>query len=78
MKKLRTKVLGITFATVGVVMILYTGINAAQAENNMNGINNTGMEKSGDSIKWSPIVGLGLLLGGIVLISDKQQEDQEN
>lgn len=71
---MKTKTLGIVIAIIGVLMIIYTGFNYVTTEKVIDlGPMEMSMEKS-HPVQWSPIVGIVLLIGGIVLVAiDKKK-----
>lgn len=65
---MKTKTLGIVIAIIGILMIIYTGFNYVTTEKVIDlGPMEMSMEKN-HPVQWSPIVGVALLVGGIVLI----------
>lgn len=71
--KLRT--LGILITVLGIIMLIYTGFNYVTTEKLVDigpiQIN----QKINHPVNWSPIVGLVLVVGGIVLIvAGKKQQ----
>ena len=65
---MKTKTLGIVIAIIGILMIIYTGFNYVTTEKVIDlGPMEMSVEKD-NPVQWSPIVGVALLVGGIVLI----------
>jgi len=62
------KSLGIVLATIGLIMMIYTGFNFVTKEKVVDlgpiEIN----KETNHPVQWSPIVGVVLLVGGIVVI----------
>lgn len=71
---MKTKTLGIVIAIIGILMIIYTGFNYVTTEKVIDlGPMEMSMEKN-HPVQWSPIVGVVLLIGGIVLVAiDKKK-----
>ncbi|MDO9276626.1 MAG: hypothetical protein Q7T92_13915 [Lutibacter sp.] len=71
---MKTKTLGIVIAIIGLLMIIYTGFNYVTTEKVIDlGPMEMSMEKN-HPVQWSPIVGVALLIGGIVLVAmDKKK-----
>jgi drug/metabolite transporter (DMT)-like permease len=63
------KKLGIVLASIGLIMMIYTGFNFVTKERVVNlgpiEINKT----TNHPVQWSPIVGVVLLAGGIVIFA---------
>jgi len=70
---MRLKPLGIVLSIIGIVMIIYTGFNYVTTEKVVDlGPIKINAEKN-HPVQWSPIVGIVLLVGGIVIVlSDKK------
>ena len=63
------KTAGIFLLVIGIVMIVYTGFNYVTTEKVVDiGPIKINQEKN-HPVQWSPIVGVVLLVGGIVLIA---------
>ncbi|MDF1518155.1 MAG: hypothetical protein RQ864_02880 [Lutibacter sp.] len=71
---MKTKTIGIIMAIVGILMMIYTGFNYVTTEKVVDfGPMEMSMEES-HPVQWSPIVGIILLVGGIVLVAiDKKK-----
>lgn len=66
---MKTKTLGITLIIVGIVMIVYTGLNFATTEKVVD-LGSIQINKEKDhSVKWSPVVGVIFLFAGIVVVA---------
>jgi len=66
---MKTKTLGIVVVIVGILMIVYTGFSYVTTEKVVDfGPMEMSMEES-HPVQWSPIVGVILLVGGIVIIA---------
>jgi len=62
------KPLGIILVVLGIIMMIYTGFNYVTNEEVVDiGVLQINAEKN-HPVKWSPIVGAILLVGGIVVI----------
>jgi len=62
------KPLGIVLIIVGAIMIIYTGFNYVTTEKVVDlGVIKINAEKN-HPVQWSPIVGVVLLVGGIVVM----------
>ena len=70
---MKTKTLGIALVVIGIIMIAYTGFNFVTTEKVVDlGPIKINQEKN-HPVQWSPIVGVVLLVGGIVIIvTDKK------
>lgn len=65
---MKTKTLGIIIIVLGIIMIVYTRFNFKTTEKVVDlGSVEITKEKS-HPIKWSPIVGVALLIGGILIV----------
>lgn len=74
---MKIRVLGIVLAAVGAVMIVYTGFNFITKENVVD-LGPIEIKKEvTHPVQWSPIVGVVLLAGGVVvmLIGKKKSSD---
>lgn len=71
---MKTKTLGIVIAIIGVLMMIYTGFSYVTREEVIDlGPMHMSVEKD-NPVQWSPIVGVVLLIGGIVLVAiDKKR-----
>lgn len=66
---MKTKTLGIVVAIIGILMIIYTGFSYMTTEKVVDfGPMEMSMEES-HPVQWSPIVGVILLVGGIVIVA---------
>lgn len=65
---MKTKTIGIAIVILGIIMIIYTGFNYVTSEKvvDLGPIEMT-MEKS-HPVQWSPIIGVILLVGGVVIV----------
>ena len=62
------KAIGIALMVIGIVMIVYTGFNFITTEKVVDlGPIKINQEKN-HPVQWSPIVGVVLLIGGIIVI----------
>jgi uncharacterized membrane protein YidH (DUF202 family) len=70
---MRLKPLGIVLCIIGILMIIYTGFNYVTTEKVVDlGPIKINAEKN-HPVQWSPIVGIALLVGGIVIVvTDKK------
>lgn len=65
---MQTKSLGFLLIIIGIIMIAYTGFNYVTTEKVVD-IGPIQIEKKKNNpIRWSPIVGVVLLVGGLVVI----------
>ena len=65
---MNTKAIGIIIAALGILMIIYTGFNYVTTEKVVDlGPIEINAEKN-NPVQWSPIVGVVLLVGGIVIV----------
>jgi len=63
------KPLGIVLIVIGIVMLIYTGFNYVTKEKVVDiGPIEINAEKN-HTVKWPPVVGLVLIVGGIVIIA---------
>ena len=69
---MRSRPLGVILVILGIVMMAYTGFNFVTREKVMD-IGPLEIEKKQNNpVRWSPVVGLVLLIGGVVvLVSSK-------
>jgi len=66
---MKTKTLGIVVAILGILMIIYTGFNYITTEKVVDiGPMKMTFEEN-HPVQWSPIIGIVLLVGGIVLVA---------
>lgn len=70
---MKTKTLGIALIVIGIIMIAYTGFDFVTTEKVVDlGPIKINQEKN-HPVQWSPIVGVVLLVGGIVItVTDKK------
>lgn len=65
---MKTKNLGIVLIIIGIMMMIYTGFNYVTTEKVVDfGPMEMSMEEN-HPVQWSPIVGIVLLIGGIVIV----------
>lgn len=71
---MKTKTIGIVMAIIGILMIIYTGFSYVTTEKVIDlGPMQMSVEKE-NPVQWSPIVGVILLVGGIVIVAmDKKR-----
>lgn len=71
---MKTKTLGIVVAILGILMIIYTGFSYMTTEKVVDfGPMQMSVEES-HPVQWSPIIGVILLVGGIVIVAmDKKK-----
>ena len=70
---MKTKTIGIALSIIGILMIVYTGFNYVTTEKVDLGIMEMNVKKN-NPVHWSPIVGVALLIGGIiVIVTDKKK-----
>lgn len=66
---MKTKYVGIGILIIGILMIIYTGFNYVTKEKVVDiGPLEMSVEKN-NPVQWSPIVGVILLVGGIVILA---------
>ena len=66
---MQTKTLGVIVIAIGMLMIIYTGFNFVTTEKVVD-IGAIEINKEKDHpVQWSPIVGVVLLIGGILIIA---------
>jgi hypothetical protein len=66
---MKTKSIGIIFVIIGLIMMIYTGFNYITTKHVVDiGSVKINKEES-HPVRWSPIVGAALLLGGILVIT---------
>jgi len=70
---MRLRTLGIVLSVIGLIMIIYTGFNYVTTEKVVDlGPIKINAEKN-HPVQWSPIVGVVLLAGGILIVfTDKK------
>jgi len=65
---MKSKTIGIILAIIGILMIVYTGFNYVTSQKVMDlGPLQMNMNKN-HFVEWSPIVGVVLLVGGVLII----------
>jgi uncharacterized membrane protein YdcZ (DUF606 family) len=70
---MNTKSVGIIMVVLGIIMVIYTGFNYVTTEKVVDiGPIKINQQKS-HPISWSPIVGVVLLVGGIVVIATNKK-----
>ena len=71
---MKTKTIGIVMAIIGILMMIYTGFSYVTKEKVVDfGPLQMSVEKE-NPVQWSPIVGVILLVGGIMLVAiDKKK-----
>jgi uncharacterized membrane protein YdcZ (DUF606 family) len=66
---MKTKNIGIIFVIIGLIMMIYTGFNYITTKKVVD-IGAVKIDKEENHpVRWSPIVGAALLLGGILVIA---------
>lgn len=71
---MNTKTLGIVVAIIGILMIIYTGFNYVTTEKVVDlGPMQMSVEKN-NPVQWSPIVGVVLLVGGLVIVATNRKK----
>jgi hypothetical protein len=71
---MQTKTPGIIILIIGIMMIIYTGFNFVTTEKVVDlGPVEINKEKN-HPVQWSPIIGVVLLVGGIVLIAGSKKQ----
>lgn len=70
------KIIGIALIVMGVLMIIYTGVNFVTTENVLDvGPLQVNREKN-HFLQWSPVVGVALILGGVVAMVVGRRTDR--
>jgi drug/metabolite transporter (DMT)-like permease len=70
---MKIKPLGILLAVIGIVMIIYTGFNYVTKDKVVDLGPIEIKKETNHPVQWSPIVGVVLLVGGLVImLSDKK------
>jgi uncharacterized membrane protein YidH (DUF202 family) len=65
---MKSKTIGIILAIIGILMIIYTGFSYVTTKNVIDlGPLQMNMDKN-HLVQWSPIVGVVLLVGGIIIM----------
>lgn len=71
---MNSKTSGIALLVIGILMMIYTGFNFKTTENVVDlGPLQVNQEKN-HPVKWSPIIGGILIVGGIVLIATSKNK----
>ena len=71
---MQKRTLGIVIIVVGILMMIYTGFNYVTSERVVNlGPLQINAEKN-HPVQWSPIVGVVLLVGGVVIMFTGKKE----
>ncbi len=71
---MKTKTIGIVMAIIGILMIIYTGFSYVTTEKVIDlGPMQMSVEKE-NPVQWSPIVGVILLVGGIVIVATDKKK----
>ena len=66
---MQTKYLGIAIIAIGVLMMIYTGFNYMTTEKVVDlGVIEINKQHN-HPVQWSPIVGLALIVGGVVVLA---------
>ena len=65
---MKTKTIGIALIIIGIVMMIYTGIDYITTKNVANIGSVQINRKENHTIQWSPIVGVVLFIGGIIVV----------
>ena len=70
---MRRKPIGIVLIVIGIIMMIYTGFNIVTSKKVVDLGPIQIDQKENHPVKWSPIVGVILLVGGIVVVvTDKK------
>jgi hypothetical protein len=71
---MQTKTLGIVLIVIGIIMIAYTGFNIVTTKKVVDVGPIQVNKEENHPVEWSPIVGVVLLAGGIVVVAmDKRK-----
>lgn len=63
------KTIGIVIIVIGIIMMVYTGFNYVTTKNVIDLGSVKINKETNHPVQWSPIVGVVLIVGGIVLIA---------
>ncbi|WP_421795826.1 hypothetical protein [Haliscomenobacter sp.] len=75
---MRSRPLGIILVILGIVMMAYTGFNFVTREKVVD-IGPLEIEKKENNpVRWSPVVGLVLLIGGVVVLVSSKSTANSN
>ena len=75
---MRSRPLGVILVILGIVMMAYTGFNFVTREKVVD-IGPLEIEKKQNNpVRWSPIVGLVLLIGGVVVLVSSKSTANSN
>jgi uncharacterized membrane protein YdcZ (DUF606 family) len=70
---MRTKSIGIALIVIGILMTIYTGFNYVTREKVVD-IGPLQISKEDNNpVQWSPIIGLIVLVGGVIVIEDDRR-----
>ena len=72
-----SKISGIVLISIGLVMIVYTGIKIVTKEKIVDIGPIEISQKKNNSIKWSPILGAVFLVGGILILALDNKKTHE-
>ncbi|HAG15495.1 MAG TPA: hypothetical protein DCG69_03090 [Bacteroidales bacterium] len=71
---MKSRTIGIALAIIGILMIVYTGFNYVTTEKVVDiGPVHLNVEKN-HPVQWSPIIGVVLLIGGIIVIATDKKK----
>lgn len=74
-RKMNTKTLGIALVVLGIIMTVYTGFNYVTTEKVVDiGPIEINAEKN-HPVQWTPILGLLIIVGGIIIIQRKTKKE---
>ena len=66
---MKSKTFGIAIVIIGIIMMIYTGFNYVTTEKVVD-LGSIKIEKEKNHfVQWSPVMGIVLLIGGIVIIA---------
>ena len=65
---MKSRTLGFALIVIGIIMIAYTGFNYVTTEKVVDIGPITINKEKNHPVQWSPIIGVALLIGGIVVI----------
>jgi len=72
-RKMKFKTIGVILAAIGIIMMIYTGFNYVTKDKVVEVGPIEINAKTNHPIQWSPIVGIVLLVGGIVVFGSSKK-----
>ena len=69
-----TKILGVVFIVMGIIMTVCTGFNYGATEQ-LAGIGSISISKGNDNpVQWEPIIGVMIIVGGFIVIEESNRK----